>query len=67
MQARAGDLLGLDQEQADVLFCPVFCMDYGFGTGYEAVTPEEPPVTLDKLVETGEVDWSHILQDRAGA
>ncbi len=67
MQARAGDLLGLDQEQADDLFYPVFYTDYGFGTGYEAVTPEEPPVTLDKLVETGEVDWSHIPQDRAGA
>jgi hypothetical protein len=46
--------LGISEDIGGKLFYP-----FGQGIDFGAVTPEDAALTLRKLVETGEVDWSH--------
>jgi hypothetical protein len=50
---RSQEYLGLDQDQADVLF-------YGFGgwNDLTQISPDEAVAVLRHLAETGKVDWS---------
>jgi hypothetical protein len=65
--ALAGDLLGLDYDQAEELFSPWDWQHLGGGAGgskypdaysFRAATPAEAVKVLDHLMATGEVDWN---------
>jgi len=51
----AEELLGLSKLQSGDLFL-------GTNIPYNHITPGDAAVTLRKLAETGEVDWSHVKE-----
>jgi len=63
-----GRVLGLTGDQAGQLFTPNDYWDEGEDDAalacpaFASITPSEAAVTLRKLAETGEVDWSHVKE-----
>jgi hypothetical protein len=55
--------LGLDRQQEFDLFYPA---GEGIISSYGDVTQAHAVTTLTKLIETGEVDWSHVPSDFNG-
>lgn len=52
--------LELDRITAKMLFAPHFIAGYHKAwKSWNDITPQQAATTLRKLVETGEVDWSH--------
>lgn len=65
---RAAEILGLNSMQAASLFTPLrpYCADdpepyqLPFGRGFDSITPQEAARVIDRLIETGGVDWRII-------
>ncbi len=56
----AGQLLGLDEDEADKLFMP---WDYYPDTYDETITPDKAALVIRNLIQTGEVDWTVAYPD----
>lgn len=59
LHSEAVKFLGITSEQAGPLFAPNDVIDY------YSVTVDEAIKTLDILIDTGLVDWSHVLEREA--
>lgn len=58
--------LGLTEDQERALFMPNR-FDQGISWGGDDITQAEAVMVLDRLIETGEVDWSVVLKAREAA
>lgn len=59
VREKAMELLGLDDEQATLLFTPPEKLPY---ISYSSITPADAAITIRNLMASGKVDWSHVQE-----